>query len=73
MDQQPTHSSNPSWTKELGNQARELAARSRELLKTAMPDTFLGRKTQEPFPTEDPMERTDIQNLIQSELQPPKS
>ncbi len=26
---------------------------SREILKSPLPDTFAGRKTQEPFPTED--------------------
>ncbi len=35
-------------------QLREIIARSRELLKEPPPDTFLGRKTQEPFPTQFP-------------------
>jgi hypothetical protein len=32
---------------------RAALATSRELLKSPMPDTFLGRKTQEPFPPEE--------------------
>lgn len=36
-------------------------------------DPFAGRKTKEPPPVEDdPMERPDIRNLINSELQPPE-
>jgi hypothetical protein len=31
---------------------RDIVARSREILKQAVPDTFLGRKTFEPFPRE---------------------
>lgn len=31
---------------------RELAARAAEALRLPRPDTFLGRKTQEPFPQE---------------------
>lgn len=31
---------------------RELAARTAEVLKLPLPDTFLGRNTQEPFPWE---------------------
>ncbi|MDA9421647.1 hypothetical protein [Bradyrhizobium sp. CCBAU 53380] len=51
---------------------REVVRKSRELVNEPAPDTFLGRKTQEPFPTEDdPMTREDIQNLLHSELQPP--
>jgi hypothetical protein len=30
--------------------ARQLVAKSLEVLRTPLPDTFLGRKTQEPFP-----------------------
>ncbi|MCP3388235.1 hypothetical protein NLM27_05510 [Bradyrhizobium sp. CCGB12] len=30
----------------------EILARSLEILKQALPDTFLGRKTYEPFPSE---------------------
>ncbi|WP_271593804.1 hypothetical protein [Bradyrhizobium sp. CCBAU 65884] len=52
--------------------ARDMAQRSEELLSQPKPDTFAGRKTREPFPAEDPMLREDIQNLIHSELQPPK-
>jgi hypothetical protein len=33
-------------------QMRDAIARSREILKGALPDTFLGRKSQEPFPKE---------------------
>ncbi|MCP3402106.1 MULTISPECIES: hypothetical protein [unclassified Bradyrhizobium] len=32
---------------------KELVARSAEVLKLPSPDTFLGRKTQEPFPREE--------------------
>ena len=32
---------------------RELVKESRDVLKRPNPDTFLGRKTQEPFPAED--------------------
>jgi hypothetical protein len=31
-----------------------------------------GHVAQEPFPAEDPIQRADIQNLIHSEVQPPK-
>jgi hypothetical protein len=31
---------------------RELMAKSLEVLRLAQPDTFVGRKTQEPFPKE---------------------
>jgi hypothetical protein len=34
-------------------QMRDSIARSREILKGVLPDTFLGRKTQEPFPKEE--------------------
>ncbi len=32
---------------------RELVRQWSDLLRQPMPDTFLGRKTQEPFPEED--------------------
>jgi hypothetical protein len=51
---------------------RDLVRRAMEILGSPAPDTFPGRKTQETFPAEDPLERPDIQNLIHSELQPPK-
>ncbi len=73
MDHNPSHFKPPEWIRELADRARELSVRSCELLKVTTPDTFLGRKTQEPFPTEDPIERTDIQKLIHSELQPPRT
>jgi len=38
---------------QLINDLRKLIAWSREILKRPMPDTFLGRKTQEPFPRQD--------------------
>jgi hypothetical protein len=57
-------------------QMRDVIKRSRELLaSTPPPSTFVGRKTHEPFRKEeaDPMERPDIQELMESEdLQPPK-
>ena len=32
---------------------RDIVAKSREILRTPPPDTFLGRKTQQPFPDRD--------------------
>lgn len=32
---------------------REVIAKSREVLKEPLPDTFLGRKTNEPFPKQE--------------------
>ena len=52
--------------------SRDTTRRSTELLQQSKPDSFAGRKTQEPFPAEDTMQRADIQNLIHSELQPPE-
>jgi hypothetical protein len=52
--------------------SRDTARRSEELLRETKPDTFAGRKTQEPFPAADPLDRPDIQNLLNGELQPPK-
>jgi hypothetical protein len=37
----------------IAEQSREIIAQSFELLKRAKPDTFLGRRTFEPFPKED--------------------
>ena len=37
-------------------QMREQIAKAIEILKTEMPDTFLGRKTYDPFPREDDKE-----------------
>lgn len=34
-------------------QVRNIIAKAREILEKPMPDTFLGRKTQEPFFKED--------------------
>ena len=34
-------------------QMHDAIARSREMLRGALPDTFVGRKSQEPFPKED--------------------
>ena len=53
-------------------QVRSLTNEPREALNRLLSDTFLGRKTQEPFPVEDPMGRPDIQKLINSELKPPE-
>jgi hypothetical protein len=44
-----------SLTSEIAEQnafIREIVAKSVEVLKAPQPDTFLGRKTQEPFPHE---------------------
>jgi hypothetical protein len=52
-------------------QVRELTKESREALKKPSPDTFLGRKTQEPFPQED--EEARVERWLNSkELRPPK-
>jgi hypothetical protein len=53
-------------------QVCELTKAAREALNKPCPDTLLGRKTHDPFPVEDPMERPDIQNLIHGELKLPK-
>lgn len=56
---------------ELQRTVRERLARNMEALKRRGPDTFLGRKTQEPFPQED--EQAQINRWLNSkELQPPK-
>jgi hypothetical protein len=53
-------------------QMREVIKQSHELLsKTSVPDTFAGRKTQEPFPQEGEEIRIDGW-LNSKELQPPK-
>ena len=36
---------------------RDQIARALQVLKTKLPDTFLGRKTHEPFPSESDAER----------------
>ncbi|MGY3234433.1 hypothetical protein ACVWZ4_005044 [Bradyrhizobium sp. USDA 4472] len=41
---------------------RELIAQACEVLKLPKPDTFLGRKTQEPFPKEDLPPVTGLQS-----------
>lgn len=40
-------------TAEQNARMREMRAKALELLRAPFPDTFLGRKTQEPFPKED--------------------
>jgi hypothetical protein len=42
---------------EYAARTRDVVRRSREALEQAVPDTFLGRKTQEPFPAEKEKER----------------
>jgi hypothetical protein len=49
--------------------SRDTARRSEELLRETQPNTFAGRKTQEPFPVDDP-KRPGIEELIDNELQP---
>ncbi len=39
--------------KEQMEQTQQIISRSRELLSKLVPDSFFGRKTQEPFPHED--------------------
>jgi hypothetical protein len=52
-------------------QIRELTKAAREALKQPTPDTFLGRKTQEPFPREG--EESRIEPWLNSKkLWPPK-
>ena len=55
MTDRPTSRAHDSATKidDQNARMRELVAKSIEALKLPMPDTFLGRKTQEPFPKED--------------------
>lgn len=53
MDQHSQHSMYVEWVRELVARAHEITVRSREILRLPVPDTFLGRKTQEPFPNED--------------------
>lgn len=57
----------------LVEQMRELVRRARELLHgLPPPDTFAGRKTQEPFPAEnDPLDLASPW-VASKELQPPK-
>lgn len=52
-------------------QVRELTKESREALKKPCADTFLGRKTQEPFPQEEEEDRIE-RWLNAKELRPPK-
>ena len=52
---------------------RMATAQAAEALKLPKPDTFLGRKTQEPFPQQDPMQRMDIQKLIHTSYSRRKS
>ena len=49
--------------------ARKIVADSCKVLLEPMPDTFLGRKTQEPFPNQD--EEIEVY-LNSKELQPPE-
>lgn len=49
---------------------RDAMARNLEILRRATPDTFLGRKTQEPFPQED--EEHMARRMGSKELRPPK-
>jgi hypothetical protein len=53
MDQRSPHSEYQQWVRRLAARAREATARSFEILKQDVPDTFLGRKTQELFPNEE--------------------
>ncbi|QOZ68901.1 hypothetical protein [Bradyrhizobium arachidis] len=55
MAQHPNISHARDLSSEIAEQnarMRELLADAAEVLKLPMPDTFLGRKTQEPFPME---------------------
>ncbi len=49
---------------------RDAMARNLEILRRATPDTFLGRKTQEPFPQED--EEYKARWMASKELRSPK-
>jgi hypothetical protein len=50
---------------------RKLTTEAGEVLKRPCPDSFAGRKTQEPFPRED--EAARIEDWLNSkELEPPK-
>jgi hypothetical protein len=37
------------------DQSRKIVKDARRILRQSLPDTFLGRKTQEPFPKEEPV------------------
>ena len=51
----PPHTPNdlPSYLVAIKAQVRETVARSRAILEECKLDTFLGRRTQAPFPAED--------------------
>jgi len=53
VDQHSPHSEYQKWIRAIVARAREATSRSFQILKLPAPDTFLGRKTQEPFPKED--------------------
>lgn len=54
MDQRtPSHLPIELYFRQIIDQSRELLRRSIELLRQPQPDTFLGRKTHEPFPRPD--------------------
>ncbi|MBR1160879.1 hypothetical protein [Bradyrhizobium elkanii] len=42
-----------AWREELVAQTHEVIQRSLKILRETSPDTFVGRKTQEPFPKEE--------------------
>ena len=48
----------PGTDAEHAERTREVVRTSRKVLERASPDTFLGRKTQEPFPEEEGKEAT---------------
>jgi hypothetical protein len=48
----PEHADFEQYLATFVSRLRELIAESREMLREPLPDTFLGRKTQEPFPNE---------------------
>ena len=54
----------------LAEYMRLVVEKSRALLSQPIPDTFLGRKMQEPFPPED--EEHMARWMASEELQPPK-
>ncbi|MCC8976342.1 hypothetical protein [Bradyrhizobium brasilense] len=53
MAEQRNNHPDQMWFEKLGGYARELIQHSLKLLNEPVPDTFVGRKTYEPFPHEE--------------------
>jgi hypothetical protein len=53
QNRRPIHRPERDQATRQADESREATKRSFEILQQPTPDTFLGRKTQEPFPKED--------------------